>query len=208
VPTGPATRSSARRRCGGRGLAAASRGEKPLLSDTTLLTKRRLGRGVLSKTPAGPRQPVAVGDAAVTVRVPGRPGAHHLGDQHAGACVCGYLAAATHPAGRRQLAAGSGAHHADVAQEIVRRRRRHDGADGRRAEHRRAGRDRGAACPGEGRRQGAETGTPRLRSRASRKEVRTGGWLSAPPDEVAHLGPGRDAQLAQDVRDVNRGGLR
>ncbi|WP_414637467.1 YibE/F family protein [Actinophytocola sp.] len=95
-----------------------------------------------------------------------------------------------------------------LAQEIVRRRRRHDGADGRRADHHRAGRYRGAACPGEGRRQGAETGTPRWRRSSFAKEVRTGGWLSAPPDEVAHLGPGRDAQLPQDVRDVNGGGLR
>ena len=56
--------------------------------------------------------------------------------------------------------------------------------------------------------KGAETGTPRWRRSSLAKEIRAGGWLSAPPDEVAHLGPGRDAQLPQDVRDVNGGGLR
>ncbi|GAA4708209.1 YibE/F family protein [Phytohabitans rumicis] len=33
-------------------------------------------------------------------------------------------------------------------------------------------------------------------------------WSSAAPDEVAHLRPGRHAQLAQDVGDVHGGGLR
>jgi hypothetical protein len=35
-----------------------------------------------------------------------------------------------------------------------------------------------------------ETGRPRWRRSGFAQEVHTGGWLSAPPDEVAHLGPG------------------